>query len=316
MHRDLSLIRFAIHGGAGNPAREAAPRTEHREALRRIASAAWQALRDGASATDAVENAVAALEDCPLFNAGTGAVLNADGVAELDAAIMRGSDRHCGAVAAVTRLRNPIHVARAVMERSPHVLLAGAGAERFAQHCGHALIDPATLIVPERLRQLDEARRAGRVALDHDHAAEKPAADESGFGTVGAVARDAEGSLAAATSTGGLTNKWPGRIGDTPLIGAGTFADDRSVAVSCTGSGETFIRTGFAHALHARVLRGEGSLQRACEDGLAELSAVGGRGGCIAVGRDGNLALLFNSTAMYRAWCRADGQVGVAIFND
>jgi beta-aspartyl-peptidase (threonine type) len=310
MHADLSLIRISIHGGAGNPA-AAEPDAPHHDALRRIAADAWRALRAGASAVDAVEQAVAALEDCPLFNAGIGAVLNADGVAELDAAIMRGSDRACGAVAAVTRLRNPVRVARAVMESSPHVLLAGSGAERFAQHCGHALVDPATLVIPERRRQLDAARRAGRMTLDHDAAGDATTGD-GGFGTVGAVARDAHGSLAAATSTGGLVNKWPGRVGDTPIIGAGTFADDRSIAVSCTGPGEAFIRAGFAHMLHARMLHGAGSLQRACEEGLAELSAFGGRGGCIAIGRDGTLALAFNSAAMYRAWSAADGDVHVA----
>jgi beta-aspartyl-peptidase (threonine type) len=309
MHTDSSPIRICIHGGAGHPA-AAGPEARHHDALHRIAADAWQALRAGAGAVDAVELAVAALEDCPLFNAGSGAVLNADGIAELDAAIMRGSDRACGAVAAVTRLRNPVRVARAVMERSPHVLLAGGGAERFAQHCGHALVDPATLIVPERRRQLDEARRAGRMTLDHDTAT---AVNNGGFGTVGAVARDAHGSLAAATSTGGLVNKWPGRVGDTPIIGAGTFADDRSIAVSCTGTGEAFIRAGFAHTLHARMLHGAGSLQRACEEGLAELGAFDGRGGCIAIGRDGTLALAFNSAAMYRAWCDADGNVHVAI---
>jgi beta-aspartyl-peptidase (threonine type) len=303
MNGDRERIRIALHGGAGDAPRDGDYRA-HRDALARIVHAAWRQLQDGADALDVAESAVAALEDCPLFNAGTGAVLNADGAAELDAAVMRGSDRACGAVAAVTRLRNPVRAARAVMAHSPHVLLAGAGAERFAESRGLALIDPKELIVPERARQLAAAQSAGETRLDHDR------------GTVGAVARDALGHLAAATSTGGMTNKLPGRVGDAPVIGAGTFADDRSAAISCTGAGEAFIRAGFGHCVHAQLVRGETGLAQACSAALAEVSRYGGRGGCIAIDRHGSMALPYTTGAMFRAWCDGTGTVAVAIFDE
>jgi beta-aspartyl-peptidase (threonine type) len=311
MQSDLSLIRVAIHGGAGEfpSGRDTAA---HRAALHEIATAARERLRQGAAALDVVEAAVAALEDCPLFNAGTGAVLNADGLPELDAAIMDGRDRRCGGIIAVSRLRNPVRVARAVMESSPHVLLAGIGAERFAQAQGFAEIDPATLITTERREQLEAARRTGTIALDHDRSQGGTSA-EAGFGTVGAVARDARGHLAAATSTGGLTNKLAGRVGDAPVIGAGTYADDRSVAVSCTGTGEAFIRAVFAHSVHVQVLRGDTDLKTACANVLDDLRQLGGRGGCIAVDRHGRVALLFNSAAMFRAWSDDHGDILIAV---
>ncbi len=309
MNTEMSRIRVALHGGAGElPAGH--DTREYRAALQTILADARRRLLDGASALDVAEGAVVALEDCPLFNAGYGAVLNTDGIPELDAAIVDGRDRRCGAVAAVSRLRHPVRVARAVMERSPHVLMAGVGAERFAFAQGFHEIDPRSLITNERRHQLEEARSKGVVALDHDREPDT----EGGFGTVGAVIRDVHGHLAAATSTGGLTNKLPGRVGDSPIIGAGTFADDRSLAVSCTGTGEAFIRSGFGHILHARLLRREASLEAACEDGLRELAALGGRGGCIAIDREGTICLPFNSNAMFRAWCGADGRECVAVF--
>ncbi len=295
-------IRFAIHGGAGDLDPAAGAQPMHREALQRIGEQMMTRLREGASALDAVEHAVMRLEECPLFNAGIGAVLNREGQPELDAAIMSGINRACGAVAGVARIKSPVQLARAVMERSPHVLFMGAGAESLGRELGLAEVTPDYFITEERFHQLKEAHKKGVIVLDHD----------SAFGTVGAVARDAKGHLAAATSTGGLTNKHPGRIGDTPIIGAGTFADDRSAAVSCTGTGESFIRAGFGFALHARVSAGS-DLLSACEEGLLEVKSYQGRGGCIAVDRAGNLALPFNSRAMYRAWCAADGKLNVAI---
>ncbi|MEK6806924.1 MAG: isoaspartyl peptidase/L-asparaginase [Pseudomonadota bacterium] len=295
-------IRLAIHGGAGDLDPALGPQPQHREALQRIAEATLSRLHAGVSALDVVEHAVVLLEECPLFNAGIGAVLNREGQPELDAAIMDGRNRACGAVAGVSRIQSPVRLARAVMERSPHVMFMGAGAEALGRELGLQEVTPDYFITEQRFHQLKEAHKKGVIVLDHDAA----------FGTVGAVARDAQGHLAAATSTGGLTNKHPGRIGDTPIIGAGTFADDRSVALSCTGTGESFIRAGFGFALHARLAAGE-KLDSACASGLDEIRGYGGRGGCIAVDRAGNLALPFNSRAMYRAWVAADGKLRVAI---
>lgn len=321
------LLRIAIHGGAGDLP-DGADDREYRSALAHILAAAQAQLSRGASAVDVVENAVAALEDCPLFNAGTGAVLNADGLPELDAAIMDGASRRAGALAAVSRLKNPVRAARLLLEHGPPVLLAGAGAERYAVAYGITPVDPHSLITAERRQQLLEAQRAGRVTLDHDdHGSDDASGASAGFGTVGAVARDGQGRLAAATSTGGLTNKHAGRVGDAPVIGAGTYADDRSLAISCTGTGESFIRVGYAHLIHARLLYQDEAapgtaatlphaLERYCRDGLDELAALGGRGGCIAIDRHGRMSLPCNTRAMFRAWAAADGQIHVAVRAD
>jgi beta-aspartyl-peptidase (threonine type) len=297
------MIRLALHGGAGDlaPGSEAQP--QHRAELRRVAEAGRQLLRDGAPALDAVEAMVLLLEECPLFNAGVGAVLNRDGLPELDAAIMNGSDRSCGAVTGVMRSKSPVRLARAVMEKSPHVLFMGAGADHLNRELGLEEVSPEYFITEERFHQLKEAHRKGVIVLDHD----------SAFGTVGAVARDAQGNLAAATSTGGLTNKHPGRVGDTPIVGAGTWADNRSAAVSCTGTGECFIRTCFGHNVHARMSYSGWALARACEEGLEEVAQMGGRGGCIAIDHAGNITLPFNSRVMYRAWMGEDGEIQVKV---
>lgn len=301
------MIRLAIHGGAGDAQPADGNFEAHRGALREIAEEGARALRDGRCALDVVERVVERLEECPLFNAGVGSVLNRDGQPELDAAIMDGATRACGAVAGISRSRSPIRLARAAMAQSPHVLLAGAGAEALGRELGLPEVEASHFVTEARFHQLKEAQARGRITLDHDAA---PGAE---FGTVGAVARDARGNLAAATSTGGLTNKHPGRIGDTPLPGAGTFADNATCAVSCTGTGECFIRACFAHDVHARMAYAGWDLQRACEAGLAYVARLGGRGGCIAVDRDGNLALPFNSRVMFRAWTGANGAVRVAI---
>ena len=299
-------IRLALHGGAGDLSPEAGPQPEHRKALRAIADETLALLRQGASALDAVELAVVRLEECPLFNAGIGAVLNRDGQPELDAAIMSGVDRACGSVAGVSRIKSPVKLARAVMERSPHVMFMGLGAEALGRELGLAEVTPDYFITEERFHQLKEAHKKGIIVLDHDAA----------FGTVGAVARDAQGHLAAATSTGGLTNKHPGRIGDTPIIGAGTFADDRSAAISCTGTGECFIRSGFCFNVDARLRYSGWDLARACTESLDEVKRQNGRGGCIAVDGQGSLTLPYNSRVMYRAWVAADGAVNVAVGAD
>lgn len=315
-HRDdPSLIRFALHGGAGELPADAGPQDEQRRALHDIAAEAVAMLQAGGSAVDAVSLAVERLEQCPLFNAGIGAVLNRDGLPELDAAIARGEDRGTGAVAGVKRVGSPIQLARAVMERSPHVLFSADGAEALARQLGLPMVDPQSFIIPLRLEQLAAAKRSGSIALDHvDDAA---AAPDAAFGTVGAVARDHRGHLAAATSTGGLTNKLPGRIGDTAVFGAGTFADDSSCAVSCTGTGESFIRAAFGQAVHGRMRWGGMSLADACQAALDDVRQLGGVGGCIAIDRDGTTCLPFNSGVLFRAWWSADGgAISTAVWRD
>ncbi len=319
---DFSKVRLVIHGGAGDLAPGSGPQPKQRAALRQIAESTQTLLLKGATALDAVEHAVALLEDCPLFNAGIGAVLNRDAKPELDAAIMRGSDRACGAVAGVRRTRSPIRLARAVMERTPHVLFAGAGADQAGRELGLPEVEPTFFITEQRFHQLKMAQQHGVIVLDHDTAFEandavgkepRPATPDAAFGTVGAVARDAFGGLAAATSTGGLTNKHPGRIGDTPIPGAGTFADDRSMALSCTGTGESFIKACFGHEVHARMQYLGWELGRACQHALDEVISYQGRGGCIAIDAAGNLVTPFNSYVMFRAWVGADGIVRVGV---
>lgn len=283
-------------------------------------------LQTGASSVDVVERMVVLLEECPLFNAGVGAVLNRDGQPELDAAIMSGADRRCGAVAGVMRAKSPVRLARAIMERSPHTMFMGSGADAVNRELGLDEVTPDYFVTEQRFHQLKEAHARGVIVLDHDSAFEPGAraaasfvpGDDGGdaFGTVGAVARDCHGHLAAATSTGGLTNKHPGRVGDTPVIGAGTLADDRSVAVSCTGTGECFIRVNFAHEIHARLSYGGWSLERACREALDEVRQLGGRGGCIAIDHEGHVATPFNATAMFRAWMNSNGNVHVAVGPD
>lgn len=308
------MIRLALHGGAGDLAADQTDTRDHRAALRRIAEEGRRLLQDGASALDAVEHMVVLLEECPLFNAGVGAVLNRDGQPELDAAIMSGADRACGAVTGVMRARSPVRLARAVMERSPHVMFMGAGAEALNRELGLDEVTPDHFVTEERFHQLKAAHARGVIVLDHESAFDP--AGGAAFGTVGAVARDAEGHLAAAASTGGLTNKHPGRVGDTPIIGAGTFADDRSAAISCTGTGECFIRSGFGFEVHARMSYCNWALDRACREGLDDVRRRGGRGGCIAIDLEGNLVLPFNSTAMYRAWMGANGNIHVGVGPD
>lgn len=299
------MIRLAIHGGAGELNADVDTR-EQRAELRRIAGTGLKLLRDGASSLDAVERMVVELENCPLFNAGIGGVLNREGLPELDAAIMDGRDRNCGAVAGVSRSKSPVRLARAVMDRSPHVMFMGHGADELNAELGLDVVEPDYFITELRRRQLRKAQQHQVIVLDHD----------SAFGTVGAVARDALGHLAAATSTGGLTNKHPGRIGDTPIIGAGTFADDRSAAISCTGTGESFIRVGFGFEVDAQIRYRETTLTKATAHALDAVAMLGGRGGCIAIDARGEIALPFNSSAMFRAWVGEDGAIGVAVDDD
>lgn len=299
---------LVIHGGAGvlerdkmTPEREAATRA----ALTRALETGGAILDRGGSALDAVEAAVRVLEDDPNFNAGRGAVFTAEGRNELDASIMDGKDRRAGAVAGVTRTKNPVSLARAVMEKSPHVFLAGEGADIFAKSQGLEQVDPSYFRVEERWEQLQQMLKKSST-FDA----------EVKFGTVGAVARDTKGHVAAATSTGGLTGKRWGRVGDSPVIGAGTYADDRACAVSATGSGEYYIRVGVAHEICARVRIGGQPLQVAADAVQAELRELGGSGGVIFVGPDGSTGWSFNTPGMYRGKLTAGNKPQVGIYGD
>jgi beta-aspartyl-peptidase (threonine type) len=304
---------LVIHGGAGVIERESLDRdAEHRirAALDAALDAGYAVLSRGGSALDAVEAAVVALEESPHFNAGKGAVFNAEGRHELDASIMEGHTRRAGAVAGVATVRNPIRLARAVMEHSPHVMLVGQGAEKFADSL------PGLERVPNEWFDTDVRREQLRRAQEREQGRAADAADAKGryFGTVGAVALDVHGHIAAATSTGGMTNKKWGRVGDSPVIGAGTWADGRC-GVSATGWGEFFIRNAVAHDICARVAYRGDSLQAAADEVVMRLvPGMGGDGGVIALDRDGNIAMPFNTSGMYRGWISPDGSRGTAIF--
>ena len=308
---------IAIHGGAGAIGRaQMSPEKEQRyvHVLSSIIETGQRMLESGVSALDVVTEAVRLLEECPLFNAGIGAVFTRDETHELDACVMDGNTLQAGAVAGVSRLRNPVLAARLVMEHSPHVFMIGEGAEKFAFSHGMEAVSPSLFSTPERFAQLMEARDAGHTVLDHGSA---PLDESKKFGAVGAVALDKQGNLAAATSTGGMTNKLPGRVGDSPLPGAGCYANNANVAVSCTGTGEVFIRALAAYDIAALMEYGGLSLQEASDAVVMEkLPALGGSGGLIAVDREGNVALPFNSEGMYRAWGYAGDAPSVGIYRE
>jgi beta-aspartyl-peptidase (threonine type) len=297
--------RLMVHGGAGSeriahddPEHEAAAREGLKEAL----EAGCAILSSGGSAIDAVESAARMLEENPCFNAGRGSVLTEQGEVELDAAIMEGRERRAGAVAGIKTTRAPISLARRLMESGPHVFLAGMAADKFAERAGLEQVENGFFILPARRRQLEEALAAGS------------AADPIKYGTIGAVAVDVHGNVAAATSTGGITAKRWGRIGDSPLIGSGTYADNRAAAVSATGSGEYFIRAVAAHEVAARMRLGGESLQQAIDGVLSDIASLGGKGGLIAVAPSGDAAWGFTTPAMYRGKADETG-LGVAIYS-
>ncbi len=305
-------LALALHGGAGTILRaemSAEREAAFRDGLQQALLDGWRVLNDGGTALDAVERTVSVLEDNPMFNAGRGAVFTHDGQHEMDAAIMSGKDLQAGAVAAIGGIKNPIMLARHVMEETEHVLLCGSGAEEFARAAGCEFAPPEYFFDEFRYEQLVQAQRAQEVRLDHSPVKK--------FGTVGAVARDAQGHLAAATSTGGMTNKRFGRVGDTALIGAGNYADDRTCAVSCTGHGEFFIRAVAAYDV-ACLMKYKGlTLDEACEQVVGvTLREMGGEGGLVAVDHSGNIALPFNSEGMYRAWVTSASAAQVAIYRD
>lgn len=325
---------LAIHGGAGAMARAQATdemREAYETALARVLQDAGRVLEQGGSALDAVTEAVRLLEECPLFNAGHGAVFTSAGTHELDASIMDGRTLNAGAVANLRTVRNPVLAARAVMERSQHVMFVAEGAEAFAREQGLECVDPSFFSTPLRREQLERVQRSGdqHTALDHDAGSTDavplsfprapqgtaPLDEDRKLGTVGAVALDVHGNLAAATSTGGMTNKRPGRVGDSPIIGAGCYADNRTCAISTTGSGEMFIRMVVAHDIAARMEYTGASLEAAAHYVVHEkLPRIDGRGGLVAVDAHGNVSMPFNTEGMYRGLIRAGQAPVVAIY--
>ena len=302
---------LVIHGGAGVVAADVTPQREKavRAALQRALESGYAQLKAGKPALDAVTAVITVLEDDPLFNAGKGAVFNHDGKNELDAAIMDGSTLRAGSIANVHRVKNPILLARAVMEKSPHVMLVGSGAEQFAQSIGMPLVEPKYFYTAERWQQLQKA-------LADEKASTADAKKAPHHGTVGAVALDVHGNLAAGTSTGGMTNKRYGRVGDSPIIGAGTYAN-AACAVSATGWGEFYIRANAAHDICARVeYKGEPLAQAAREVVMDVVPKLGGDGGVIALDADGNFTTPFNTEGMYRGWVDKDGKIHISIFAD
>ena len=306
---------LVIHGGAGTmsratmtPALEKAYRDTLAIALRR----GYEILARGGSSLDAVEAVIRTMEDSPLFNAGKGAVFTSAGTNELDASIMDGRTLAAGSVAAVQRVRNPISLARLVMEKSPHVMMVGAGAEEFARLQAVELVAPHYFWTERRWKQYEDGRRAA----DSARKAGLPGGIDK-FGTVGAVALDKAGNLAAGTSTGGTSMKRFGRVGDAPIIGAGTYANNASCAVSATGDGEFFIRNNVAADICARVRYSGVSIERAADDVVMKvLVSQRGGGGVIAMDPKGNIAAPFNTAGMYRGWVTADGNIVVKIFRE
>jgi beta-aspartyl-peptidase (threonine type) len=303
------MFGLAVHGGAGTlPRQDMSPQAEenYRSGLEQALTAGYALLESGAGSVDAVTAAVVALENNPLFNAGRGAVFTLEGRNELDASIMEGQGLKAGAVCGLTRIRNPVELAKAVMERSEHVMLAGSGAEEFAQSVGFEFVPQSYFYTDARWNQLQRIR-GGDTSLS--------ALTISHIGTVGAVALDAHGHLAAATSTGGMTGKRYHRIGDSPIIGAGTYADDRSCAVSATGHGELFIRAAVAHDICSRMRFGGRRLARAVHEVIMEeLPALHGEGGVITIDAAGEIVMEFNSEGMFRASRRVGEPAVVAIY--
>ena len=313
-----SPIRLVIHGGAGavKPGKQGQEREQaYTEVLAQSLIAGHAVLAAEGSSIDAVIAAIAVMEDCPLFNAGKGSVFTHDGRNELEASIMEGSTRAAGAVAGVMTIRNPIRAAHAVMTKSAHVMLIGQGAEIFAAEQGLEIVNPSYFYTQYRWNQLQKAIAKESILRDHDAGLDTLPGEDEKHGTVGAVALDRHGNLAAGTSTGGLTNKRSGRVGDSSIISAGTYADNRSVAVSTTGTGEMFIRTAAAFNTAAQVRLLHTPLTEAADSTLAEIAAIGGDGGLIVLDVNGNYAMRFNTGAMFRGTIGEDGVAQVGIFS-
>jgi beta-aspartyl-peptidase (threonine type) len=314
-------IAIVIHGGAGTISRkDMTPEKDkaYRAALKQALEAGYAVLKQGGKSLDAVQAAIRVMEDDPLFNAGKGAVFDHDGKNELDAAIMDGTDLKAGAVAGLEHIKNPIDLARLVMDKTPHVLLIGAGAEEFAKSQGVSLVPQSYFFTQHRWDELqkvlkEEKGKGGSGKEDY------PGTTGHGYGTVGAVALDRDGDIAAGTSTGGLTNKYYGRVGDSPIIGAGTYANSKSCGVSGTGTGEFFIRLGLAKTISDLMLYKGMSVQQAADQlVLRDLVDLGGAdtGGAIAMDHDGNIRMPFNTEGMYRGYIDTQGKEVVAIYKD
>ncbi|UCS94175.1 isoaspartyl peptidase/L-asparaginase [Echinicola marina] len=320
----LQPIALAIHGGAGTIKREnMSPEREkaYREKLRESLNAGYTVLEDGGTSVDAVIAAIKVMEDSPLFNAGRGAVFTHDGRNEMDAAIMDGKSRNAGAVAGITTVKNPVTAAYEVMTNSPHVFMVGRGAEQFAEERGLELVDPSYFRTEKRYEQLLKIIDSERQQLDHASIREMELQDpffkDRKFGTVGAVAVDAKGNVAAATSTGGMTNKRYGRVGDVPVIGAGTYADNATCAVSATGHGEFFIRNVVGHEIASIMRYGHKSLDEAANEVvMGQLVKMEGSGGVISIDAKGNISMPFNSAGMYRGYIKEEGQAKTFIYDD
>jgi beta-aspartyl-peptidase (threonine type) len=317
----LQPFGFVLHGGAGTiersrmtPERERAFRDKLSEALQ----SGFDVIKKGGGCLDAVVAAITLLEDSPLFNAGKGAVFTSAGTNELDSSIMDGRTLKAGSVAGLKRVKNPIQLARLVMEQSPHVMMVGDGAEAFAVQKGVELVDPKYFYTEERWQQLQRQKEAEKSPPPKKSKLEGQALgfEDHKFGTVGAVCLDRAGNLGAGTSTGGITNKRFGRVGDSPIIGAGTYADNKTCAVSCTGDGEYFIRAVVAHDISAQMRYGGKTVERAAADVLEKVGKIGGTGGLIAMDRRGNFTMPFSTSGMYRGWVGADGQPHVLIYKD
>jgi len=308
-------FQLVVHGGAGTIERNKITpekEQEYRAGIENALRTGREILQRGGSSLDAVEATVRVLEDDPHFNAGKGSVFTSAGTNEMDAAIMDGKTLGAGAVAGIEHVRNPIVLARAVMEKSKHLMMIGRGAEEFAKRNRIELVDAKYFFTQDRWDALQKMKAAEKAGADSSK--KFIISDTERHGTVGAVARDSRENLAAATSTGGTTNKLPGRVGDSPVIGAGTYADNATCAVSCTGDGEFFIRAAVAHQVSALMeLRGM-SLSEAAERALAHAEKLGGTGGLIAVDKDGNIALPFNTSGMYRGHVHEDGKFVIEIY--
>lgn len=313
-------IAIAIHGGAGTIRKEnmsAEMEAEYRAKLEEALKAGYKVLEEGGTSLDAVVAAIQMMEESPLFNAGKGAVFTNDGKNELDAAIMDGKTRSAGAVAGISTVKSPVAAARAVMEKSPHVMMIGKGAERFAKEQGLEMVDPSYFYTKKRYEQLQKIKDTEKQQLDHSggQGSLRQQFSDQKFGTVGAVALDKNGNLAAATSTGGMANKRYGRVGDVPIIGAGTYADNSTCAVSATGHGEYFIRSVIAYDISALMKYKNMSLQNAANEVVnKKLVALGGDGGVISIDAQGNIAMPFNTSGMYRASIDTEGERYIAIY--
>lgn len=312
--RPLALV---IHGGAGTIKREnmtqemeAAYRAKLTEAL----DAGYAVLEAGGSSVEAVRTSINIMEDSPLFNAGKGAVFNSLGKHELDASIMEGQNLNAGAVAGVSHIKNPIDAAILVKDSTRHVMLSGVGAEEFVSQFGLATVETSYFDTQKRLEQLLKAQGKEKVMLDHSSLLDAPPIDDHKYGTVGCVAIDKEGNLAAGTSTGGMTNKKYGRIGDSPIIGAGNYANNQTCGVSCTGTGEFFIRTLAAHEASNLMLYKGMTVEQALEEVIRQIQELGGDGGMIALDKDGNVAWDFNTAGMYRAYRKSTGEKTIEIY--